>query len=48
MGHVIIILGTFIALNFGVGYTVADDLYEDEARKGVVEVQERVLKQSEI
>ena len=48
MGHIIIILGTFIALNFGVGHTVADNLYENEAAKGVVEVQEEAFSQSEI
>ncbi|MBV1920582.1 MAG: hypothetical protein KUG73_07855 [Pseudomonadales bacterium] len=47
MGHLIVILGTFIAFNFGVGHTVADNLYEDEMTKGVVEVQERALKQSQ-
>ena len=47
MGHIIIIFGTFIALNFGVGHTVADSLYEDERTKGVVEVQEEVSKQLE-
>ena len=48
MGHIIIILGTFIAFNFGVGHTVADNLYENEATKGVVEVQEEAFGQSEI
>ena len=47
MGHIIIILGTFIALNFGVGHTVADSLYEDEMTKGVVEVQEEASRQLE-
>ncbi len=45
MGHIIIILGTFIAFNFGVGHTVADNLYEDKMIKGVVEVQEEALGQ---
>ncbi len=44
MGHLIVILGTFIAFNFGVGHTVADNLYEDEMTEGVVEVQERSQK----
>ncbi len=44
MGHVLIILGTFIAFNFGVGHTVADNVYEDERAKGVVEVQEEVIR----
>ena len=48
MGHIIIILGTFIAFNFGVGHTVADNLYEDKATTGVVEVQEEAISQSEI
>ncbi len=48
MGHIIIIFGTFIAMNFGVGHTVADSLYEDEATKGVVEVQEEAPRHTEI
>lgn len=40
MGHVIVVFGTLIALNFGVGFMVSDYLYEDEAKQGVVEVQE--------
>ena len=40
MGHVIVVFGTLIALNFGVGFMVSDYLYEDETKEGVVEVQE--------
>jgi len=40
MGHVIVVFGTLIALNFGVGFMVSDYLYEDDAKEGVVEVQE--------
>lgn len=37
MGHVILVFGTLIALNFGIGYQLSDELYEDQ---GIVEVQE--------
>ena len=37
MGHIILVFGTLIALNFGIGYQVSDELYEDQ---GVVEIQE--------
>ena len=40
MGHVIVVFGTLIALNFGVGFMVSDQLYDDETNQGVVEVQE--------
>lgn len=40
MGQVIVVFGTLIALNFGVGFMVSDYLYEDETKEGVVEVQE--------
>ena len=38
MGHVILIFGTLIAINFGIGYEVSDKLYEDS--EGVIEIQE--------
>ena len=33
MGYVTIVFGTLIAFNFGVGYLVSEDLYEDEMKK---------------
>ena len=45
MGHVIVIFGTLIALNFGVGFMVSDYLYEDDVKQGVVEVQEVVAEE---
>ncbi|OUS28354.1 hypothetical protein A9Q99_12590 [Gammaproteobacteria bacterium 45_16_T64] len=47
MGHVIVVFGTLIALNFGVGFMVSDYLYEDETKQGVVEVQEVAPEQAE-
>lgn len=47
MGHVIVVFGTLIALNFGVGFMVSDYLYEDDAKEGVVEVQEAATEQPE-
>jgi hypothetical protein len=46
MGHVIVVFGTLIALNFGVGFMVSDYLYEDETKEGVVEVQEVASEQA--
>ena len=48
MGHVIVVFGTLIALNFGVGFMVSDYLYEDDAKEGVVEVQEASSEQSAV
>jgi len=48
MGHVIVILGAFIAFNFGVGDTVASHVYERESAQGVVEVQENPRNQPEM
>jgi len=42
MGHVIVVFGTLIALNFGVGFMVSDQLYDEEPNQGVVEVQSLV------
>ena len=47
MGHVIVVFGTLIALNFGVGFMVSDYLYEDETKEGVVEVQEVAPEQAD-
>ena len=40
MGHVIVVFGTLVAINLGLGYAVSDYLYEDEQKDGVVEIQE--------
>lgn len=40
MGHVILVFGTLVAINLGLGYVVSDYLYEDEQQAGVVEIQE--------
>ncbi len=40
MGHVILVFGTLVAINLGLGYVVSDYLYEDEQQEGVVEIQE--------
>lgn len=40
MGHVILVFGTLVAINLGLGYMVSDYLYEDEQQQGVVEIQE--------
>ena len=40
MGHVILVFGTLVAINLGLGYAVSDYLYEDETQEGVVEIQE--------
>lgn len=40
MGHVILVFGTLVAINLGLGYAVSDYLYEDEQQEGVVEIQE--------
>lgn len=41
MGHVLLIFGTLVAVNLGIGYMVSDYLYEDQpAAQGVVEVEE--------
>ncbi|MCG8673218.1 MAG: hypothetical protein MI867_27770 [Pseudomonadales bacterium] len=40
MGHVILVFGTLVAINLGLGYVVSDYLYEDEQQQGVVEIQE--------
>lgn len=40
MGHVIVVFGTLVAINLGLGYMVSDYLYEDEAQEGVVEIQD--------
>lgn len=42
MGHVILVFGTLVAVNLGIGYMVSDYLYEDEEQQvqGVVEVEE--------
>lgn len=40
MGHVIVVFGALIAVNLGLGYMVSDYLYEEDAKEGVVEVQE--------
>ncbi|MCG8312987.1 MAG: hypothetical protein MI976_07195 [Pseudomonadales bacterium] len=40
MGHVILVFGTLVAINLGLGYMVSDYLYEDEQQEGVVEIQE--------
>lgn len=40
MGNVILVFGTLVAINLGLGYMVSDYLYEDEQQQGVVEIQE--------
>ena len=40
MGHVILVFGTLVAINLGLGYMVSDYLCEDEQQEGVVEIQE--------
>lgn len=40
MGHVILVFGTLVVINLGLGYAVSDYLYEDEEKEGVVEIQE--------
>lgn len=40
MGHVILVFGTLVVINLGLGYAVSDYLYEDEQKDGVVEIQE--------
>ena len=40
MGHVVLVFGTLVAINLGLGYAVSDYLYEDEQQDGVVEIQE--------
>ena len=40
MGHVILVFGTLVAINLGLGYMGSDYLYEDEPQEGVVEIQE--------
>ncbi len=41
MGHVILVFGTLVAINLGIGYMVSDYLYEDEEPiEGVVEIEE--------
>jgi hypothetical protein len=40
VGHVLLIFGTLVAVNLGIGYMVSDYLYEDDAVQGVVEVEE--------
>lgn len=40
MGHVILVFGTLVVINLGLGYAVSDYLYEDEQQEGVVEIQE--------
>jgi hypothetical protein len=40
MGHVILIFGTLVAVNLGIGYMVSDYIYEEEPVQGVVEVEE--------
>lgn len=41
MGHVILVFGTLVAVNLGIGYMVSDYLYEDEQPvQGVVEIEE--------
>ncbi|MDX1695301.1 MAG: hypothetical protein R3208_16160 [Ketobacteraceae bacterium] len=40
MGHVIVVFGTLVAINLGLGYAVSDYLYKDEEKDGVVEIQE--------
>lgn len=40
MGHVILVFGTLVVINLGLGYAVSDYLYEDEQKEGVVEIQE--------
>ena len=41
MGHVILVFGTLVAVNLGIGYMVSDYLYEDEEPvQGVVEVED--------
>lgn len=41
MGHVLLVFGTLVAVNLGIGYMVSDYLYEDEQPvQGVVEIEE--------
>ena len=40
MGHVILVFGTLVVINLGLGYAVSDYLYEDGDKAGVVEIQE--------
>lgn len=41
MGHVLLIFGTLVAVNLGIGYMVSDYLYDEkDPAHGVVEVEE--------
>ncbi len=40
MGHIIIIFGTLIALNFGFGLWVSDQVEAENTEAGVVEIEQ--------